>query len=594
MWLSACVFVLACACYINSLTGEFVYDDIAAITSNRVITETQSWTALWRMDYWGVDIVSNESCKSYRPLTSLSFKLNYAVGEADPVGFHLVNVLLHAIVSVLVTHLTARLCRNSTPNSHSFGCCPRLLSGVLFASHPVHVEAVSSIVGRAELLCGLFVLSSILVGGSKQGEDPSHSTDVRLIVSISLAVLAFLCKETGLITLPLLAMVDLLLAAKTPRLRYHAGRRCALLFLLTFLQLSWRTIIVQRSQLAPVFYKEAAEAVRNNPASFQADSVHRWLSFSLYHARHAWLVLCPAHLSADYSYDALPLVESLSDVRLLGALSLYLSCGALLFFAASRITSHPVVSLGSAFLFVPYVPASNALFAVGFVVAERVLYLPSIGFCMLISYAVSVLNANPAMNPVWRKSLAVLVLVPLALYCSKTWSRNTEWHSAETLWQSAVQVTPGSAKVWMNLGVAIRDRPPLNSDGNREAMLCFLKAAEIDANFEKAWYNAGVEAFKLKLVQQAKRYYRRSIAVNDRSAEAYGNLAVILHQQAELESEPEHLKEAIQLYHKAIEIKPYRSHYYSNLATAYLKTQDPAHVQTAKALFEKARLLAAT
>ena len=129
--LSAAIgFLLFC----NSLNLFFCLDDNAAITNNPDLLQNASWLNLLKNDFWGQLISDKGSHKSYRPLTVATFRLNYMLHELHPLGYHLVNVLLHSAVCYLYVLLCGVVFRE---------VWPALIAGLLFAVHPIHTEAVS-------------------------------------------------------------------------------------------------------------------------------------------------------------------------------------------------------------------------------------------------------------------------------------------------------------------------------------------------------------------------------------------------------------------------------------------------------------------
>ena len=126
---------LACVVYLDSLDLEFCFDDHSAIKENVDLTPKVPWSNLLWDDFWGMPMHVEGSHKSYRPLCVLTFRLNYFLHQLQPFGYHLGNVMLHA----LVTCLYVKLCRDV------FGCGQKTacIAGVLFAVHPIHTEAVS-------------------------------------------------------------------------------------------------------------------------------------------------------------------------------------------------------------------------------------------------------------------------------------------------------------------------------------------------------------------------------------------------------------------------------------------------------------------
>ncbi len=123
------LFLLCVALYWNSLQADFVFDDVTAIRDNRDLRPHVPWNSLFANDFWGTPMNKEQSHKSYRPLTVLTFRLNYALGELNPVGYHLVNVLLHGCVTILYYSLCSKLLRKEDIAS--------LVAATLFSVHPV-------------------------------------------------------------------------------------------------------------------------------------------------------------------------------------------------------------------------------------------------------------------------------------------------------------------------------------------------------------------------------------------------------------------------------------------------------------------------
>lgn len=125
------------ACYLNTLEYDLVHDDVFAIKDNTDIRSENPLFNILSNDFWGRPMSSNRSHKSYRPLCTLTFRMNYAIHGLNPFGYHAVNVVLHGVVCLLYMFMCETVAFKS--NVLAF------LAGLLFASHPVHTEAVSRI-----------------------------------------------------------------------------------------------------------------------------------------------------------------------------------------------------------------------------------------------------------------------------------------------------------------------------------------------------------------------------------------------------------------------------------------------------------------
>ena len=127
---------LTCVCFYNSLENGLVHDDIFAIQNNQDIRSETSLINIFYNDFWGRDITSDKSHKSYRPLSILTFRLNFMIHGLEPFGYHLVNVVMHVLVSYLYFHILYCIFGDSIT---------ALFAALLFTCHPVHVEAVSDL-----------------------------------------------------------------------------------------------------------------------------------------------------------------------------------------------------------------------------------------------------------------------------------------------------------------------------------------------------------------------------------------------------------------------------------------------------------------
>ncbi len=147
---AAGIFLLGAAVFAHTAGYGFVWDDVAVIAENEFLKSAGVWWRCFTRDF-GLEI-TRQPAGYYRPLVFLSFWLNYAVGGLDPWHYHLTNVLLHGVNSVLVFAVIARLMGRRTGG----------LAAAVFAVHPVHAESVAFVAGRSDLLCGLFLLLTVL------------------------------------------------------------------------------------------------------------------------------------------------------------------------------------------------------------------------------------------------------------------------------------------------------------------------------------------------------------------------------------------------------------------------------------------------
>lgn len=166
------------------------------------VSSPNSWMQMFQHDYWGTPLADSGSHGSYRPLSVLSFKMNYLVGGYNPWGYHLINNLMHC----LATGLVVKLAR------HFFSSVWGIVAtGALFAAHPIHTEAVAGIVGRADLAACIFYLLTYLtfIKHILWREKNDKKQWLALSLTIILSVLALLFKETAITALIVCALFDI-------------------------------------------------------------------------------------------------------------------------------------------------------------------------------------------------------------------------------------------------------------------------------------------------------------------------------------------------------------------------------------------------
>ena len=244
----------------NALTGDFVYDDTYAIVQNPDVYSSSPLANLLKNDFWGFPLQSEKSHKSFRPLTTLTFRVEMSQmgNTADKQVanmMHRTNVILHGINTALLVPLYRKL---------GFSGKECFIASMLFACHPVHAEAVANLVGRAELLAALFTILSILLWS------PSNK---RWPLSMLLGSLALLCKETAaVVALPMCTVMQTLKPPKKPASRLKTVLPLLLLAVLLAARVSLHGGIHQR----PFLHRES------NPAAFAENMATRILSLHFY------------------------------------------------------------------------------------------------------------------------------------------------------------------------------------------------------------------------------------------------------------------------------------------------------------------------
>uniref|UniRef100_A0A8C6FNB3 Protein O-mannosyl-transferase TMTC1 n=2 Tax=Moschus moschiferus TaxID=68415 RepID=A0A8C6FNB3_MOSMO len=549
----------SCLCYGRSLRGEFVHDDVWAIVNNPDVRPGAP--LLWGIfsnDFWGKGMAENTSHKSYRPLCVLTFKLNIFLTGMDPFYFHAVNVILHCLVTLVLMYT----CDKTVFKNRGLA----FVTALLFAVHPVHTEAVAGIVGRADVLaCLLFLLAFLSYNRSVDqccvGESfPPTGSPFFLLLSLFLGTCAMLVKETGITVFGVCLVYDLFsLSHDHDKSSNGVIQQCSP-------QQPGSSLTAHplrengKQQRFP--HKGAwggCHAMPSEPKSsgFLVSpgalwSLMRFLTYSYLLAFNVWLLLAPVTLCYDWQVGSIPLVETIWDVRngatiLLAVVMALLSLHCL---AAFKRLEHREVLVGLLFLVFPFIPASNLFFRVGFVVAERVLYMPSMGYCILFVHGLSKLCAWPNRYGVTTVSVSTVLL--LLLFSWKTVKQNEIWLSRESLFRSGVQTLPHNAKVHYNYANFLKDQ-----GRNREAIYHYRTALKLYPRHASALNNLGTLT---RDAAKAKMYYQRALQLNPQHNRALFNLGNLLKSQEKKE-------EAITLLKDSIKYGPEFADAYSSLAS---------------------------
>lgn len=546
---------LVVGCYWNSLLCGFAFDDVSAILDNKDLRPSTPLKNLFLNDFWGTPMAEERSHKSYRPLTVLTFRLNYLLTELAPASYHLLNLLLHAVVCVLFLGV----CRIFLDKNSS------LVAALLFAVHPIHTEAVTGVVGRAELLSSIFLLAAFLA--YTKSTSPDHSIVwMPIALTVVLVAAATLCKEQGItvvgiccvyevfvaqgFTLPLLLdTLKHVIVGKDgfPYALLQTLLKLIVLVISTLLLVIVRVQVIQ-SQL-PVFTRF------DNPAAVSSFP-SRQLTFNYLLPVNAWLLLFPSDLCCDWTMGTIPLVEYALDLRNIATLVFYAFLSLLAFHSLRyRHRSAKTVIMALSLMVLPFIPASNLFFPVGFVVAERVLYVPSMGFCVLVAHGFKTLSHK------WNlKKLSWLLMgVLLSTHAVKTFHRNWDWESEYTLFTAALKVNKNNAKLWNNVGHALE-----NQNNYATALRYFLQATRVQPDDIGAHMNVGRTYKNLNKSREAEEAYlvakslmpqvipgkKYATRVAPNHLNVYINLANLIR------ANESRLEEADQLYRQAISMRP--------------------------------------
>jgi Flp pilus assembly protein TadD len=447
LW-EALVALVAVALFGRTVGFGWVYDDQMEIVLNSFVHSIRNLPLIFSNTVWAG---SGMETYLYRPLTLVSYAANHLVSGLSPWSYHLGNVLLYAGISGMVVRVGRRWGLSTLAAGSA---------GLIFAVHPVHVEVVAAVFGRKDLLVAFFTLAMVLL----------HPLAVarggwRALLPILAYACAMLSKEVGVVGLALVAGQDWLLSRDRSQLA-RDGRRARIF------------VGYVATLLAYVLIRNAVTGGVGVPETFYMDNpllaVSLWVRLSTAVAvigKGLALQAVPLSLSPDYSFNAIPLVRSVFDLRFLGTLALLAGAGWGLWRSRNSTPAldaeggpAPVAfRMASVWYAVTVIPTANLLVTVGTIFGERLLFLPSVAVCLLAGIGLDRLiqglrgpvRATPGSERA-RKWVGGMVAAGAGLWVGflllQTLSYTDAWSDDIALFRQAVASVPNSTKANHKLG----------------------------------------------------------------------------------------------------------------------------------------------
>lgn len=544
------VFLASVITYANTLQHQFVHDDVAIVLKNSLIRDLRHIPEIFVSDYWKTEQWEIEERSGlYRPLVIASFAVNYAVDRLNPFGYHLFNLLIHSLNCILIYFI---ICFLTTRRPLAF------LSAVIYALHPIHTEAVASIVGRSELLAALFVFLAWFLHLLNQNREMS-STRPFLLQTMSVLAYFFglLCKENAITFLGILLLSDYCFHLKQdgfPRYRVLWRKYWGYL-IVTCLYLVIRFQVVGTPGVPPQGRDYGLQPLWIDP-SFLTSLFTMSKVFFYYIVK---LVL-PISLSPDYSYNSIPLSKSFWEKDVI--IGFCLAIG-LLILALYSVHKRPLVSFSILFFFLTASLISNLIVISGVLMADRLLYLPSFGICMCMASVLEQLRLYCTSSDTrqWCRPIpSIAIAVVMILYGWLTFNQNRIWRDNGMLWSHAVEKVPNSFLARLNYANFLASQGK-----DTEAIEEYKKSMNIRVDYALTHLNLGGVYTKNGRYLEAEGSYQHVLKLRPNSFRAYEELGFVYERQNKLPL-------AIQAYQSALRIKPQDATLHKKLAGIYERT----------------------
>ncbi|MDD5625739.1 MAG: tetratricopeptide repeat protein [Patescibacteria group bacterium] len=506
--------ILAFLIFGITLQNGFVFDDMAIVRDNLMIRNLANIPQFFNSPY------SSLEAGIYRPITILSFSLNYFLftqkslwGQMPAAwSFHFINIILHALNCWLLFLLIKQITKQKL--------LP-YLTALFFLILPIHTEAVTGIVGRAELLALCFSLLSLL-------SFLCFKSNLKKILFGGLTfLLALLSKENAAAVIPIYIFIAFyfVILSSSKHSFWQKVQTTILNFWREFLVLfvTFGIYLIMRFSVLKEYLFGNNSTMVENPLDFAPVWQRILTSFKvlcLYLEKSFW----PINLSSDYSYNQIPLVTGAFDWRMLIGLIAFLFLIFCLFWPIKK-QNFSLFGLASIFFLFPFLPIANLFFPIGTIMAERLMYFPSIGLCLFLAIILSKLyNARSQKN---FKPLFFIIVVGLTVfYGARSFARNKDWYDEKTLFFSAAQASPNSVLSRSNKGAIYL------LDGNYDKALEETQAAnKIYPFYPPAMNNLGLLYYYQQQYDLAEKQFLKTIAISPGYANAYENLALIYFNQ---------------------------------------------------------------
>ncbi|MBL4654256.1 MAG: tetratricopeptide repeat protein [Bacteroidia bacterium] len=597
-YLAIFVFLFGFGLYANTIYHDYAYDDVSVILDNRLTQMgLEGIPELFTKAYWYG--FRGDNYGTYRPLSLITFALEYEFIGNNPHVSHFINVLLYACTALVLFIVLLQLFNGSIPLAKNQKYLLPLLITLVYIAHPVHTEVVANIKSRDEVMCLLFFLLAMLFIldylFNKTIQQSKGKSALYLFLALIFYYLSVISKETAITfiaIIPLTLYFFTKLSSKKILIVSSYFLGIALIYLA--MRLSFLDSFAEGQNLAPI----------DNTIAASLNYSQRFATPVYILMLYLKLLVVPHPLIYDYSYKMIDIVEWTNWKAIL---SFLIHIG-LAIWAFKGFRNKDKIAYGIWIYVIPLSLVSNIVILIGSTMAERFLFIPSLGFSfalifLLIKFFKIEEESGFTISEMIKKnkSLISIVAIILVFYCFKTVTRNEVWKDNFTLYSADIENTAKSARanlfygqellemgkvesdpgkkkeffddtkkyiskagvidptysdVWLNLGIAY-----VESGDNQTAIQNYQKVITIDPKYDKAYYNMGNAYFNLKDWNKAEETYRKAFEINPQYVKAYynlGNVYLKLNRN----------KEAVQYYDKALILDPGYVDIYNNKGNA--------------------------
>ena len=523
--------------YCNSLKNKFAYDDHFVITEKFL---GQGFGAL--PDFFSHEYFQTSGEQTYRPLVTLSHLIEYPLWGQNPLGYHIINLILHLIVTILIFNYLKNI----------FSLWPALMGSLIFGIHPAISEAVNAISFREDILCALFFMLALTFSEKK------NITRWKKNLNMSVFYLLALFSKEMALTFPIIFVFFNWMKPGEEKNR----SKYIWVFIVTLFYLFIRFYVMSNPDVEKATYYGIA-------------GVNPLINLPKILLRYLFLIVFPLHLSADWYLSP---VKSVFDPYFLCG---FLAIAGLIFLVVKYRKSW---GWGIGWFLITLLPVLNFI-PLNNPIAERYLYLPMVGIAIIIAFLLNKFKHIPV-------PLIWVVILCCILLGTRTFIRNFDWYDNQTLFSAAMEyphtnrtpynlgtilshqdkdqealkffneaysIKPDNVDIINNLGLAY-----MKTGDYTKAVEFFTKALSIEPNNHTIHNNLGNTYLDAGQIDKAEIEYRTALKLKSDYTIGILNLAKVLERKKQF-------GEVTYLYNQLIEIDPENLRYKESLGIIYLK-----------------------
>lgn len=526
--------ILAVCLYANTITHEYTQDDAIVIYDNIYTTQgIKGIPELLKYDTFRGFFKTEGKSKlvsggRYRPLTPIMFAIEYHFFGLNPLIGHLINILLYAFLGLILFWVLNSILSPLLTEEASGWIA--LFAALFYIAHPIHTEVVANIKGRDEIVAMIGCLSSIWMGLKFL----QTRNRILLLGAFSCFLIGLFSKENTITYLAILPLIGIL---------FKKNQFKTLLYPWFAMILATILFLIIRTSILGLDLGGSPIELMNNP--FLKWDGNEYVSFTIVEkmatifytlGNYVYLLIFPHPLTHDY-YPLHIEMMSLGDISVIASIILYLFIFCIAFFCRKN----PIVSFCAAYYIITLSIVSNIIFPIGTNMSERFLFMPSLGYCLILSWFL----LFKIRGRLGKRLSIITISIILCLYSIKTVSRNMVWKNDFTLFTTDVKTSKRSAKVLNAAGGALVSKAQKLADSNKkeemlnEAIGYLNKAMNIHPLYKNPPLILGNAYYYLGKHDEAIQSYQKALDIAPEYEEAQNNLAIVLRDIGRIAGEKE-------------------------------------------------------